>query len=87
MAEYEAEEASRKADIKDRDEFVKRLLDRDSEATKKSAPSTRASKIEEASRRLESGEVVSYPLAIDHFDSFVKIIEFPSCNSFERATS
>ncbi len=59
MAEYEAEERDREDDIKERDAFVKRLLDRDSEATKKTAPSGRgSSRLEEDLKRLERGEVV-----------------------------
>uniref|UniRef100_A0A5K3EGY2 RNA helicase n=2 Tax=Mesocestoides corti TaxID=53468 RepID=A0A5K3EGY2_MESCO len=58
MKEYEEEERDRQDDIKERDEFVKRLLNRDVEATKKFAASGRgSSRLEEDLKRLERGEV------------------------------
>ncbi len=57
LKEVEEEEIKREEDIKERDAFVKRLLDRDSEATKKVAPgqATRADQL----KRLEDGELVT----------------------------
>ncbi|VDM02870.1 unnamed protein product [Schistocephalus solidus] len=59
LEEYEREERDRQEDLKERDAFVKRLLDRDHGATKKMAPSgsRSASRLEEDLKRLESGEV------------------------------
>uniref|UniRef100_A0A0X3PV56 RNA helicase n=3 Tax=Schistocephalus solidus TaxID=70667 RepID=A0A0X3PV56_SCHSO len=59
LEEYEREERDRQEDLKERDAFVKRLLDRDQGATKKMAPSgsRSASRLEEDLKRLESGEV------------------------------
>ncbi|VDN16931.1 unnamed protein product, partial [Dibothriocephalus latus] len=58
LEEYEKEERDRQEDLKERDAFVKRLLDRDQGATKKIAPGNRASsRLEEDLKRLEAGEV------------------------------
>ncbi|KER23198.1 hypothetical protein T265_14685, partial [Opisthorchis viverrini] len=56
LEEYEKEELSREKDIKERDEFVKRLLSKDHESTKK-LTSGSGSKYEEALRKVEAGEM------------------------------
>ncbi|CAH8458686.1 unnamed protein product [Schistosoma bovis] len=56
LEEYEKEELTRQNDLKERDAFVKRLVDRDQQQTK-GVSSRSASKHEEALRKITSGEV------------------------------
>ncbi|KAG5447679.1 putative pre-mRNA-splicing factor ATP-dependent RNA helicase mog-4 [Clonorchis sinensis] len=56
LEEYEKEELNREKDIKERDAFVKRLLGKDHESTRK-LTSGSGSKYEEALRKVEAGEM------------------------------
>ncbi|KAL3313577.1 putative pre-mRNA-splicing factor ATP-dependent RNA helicase dhx16, partial [Cichlidogyrus casuarinus] len=54
--EYEAEERQRAKDIKERDAFIKRLLNKDAEKTKNTAAPP-LTKYEEALKQVEAGEI------------------------------
>nr|CAH8830671.1 unnamed protein product [Trichobilharzia regenti] len=56
LEEYEKEEITRQNDLKERDAFVKRLVDRDQQETKRLS-SKPASKHEEALKKIAAGEV------------------------------
>lgn len=63
MEEYEKEEMDREKDIKERDAFVKRLIDKDHEKSKKLAgPGVR--EYEHALKKVESGEMVCFYLCL-----------------------
>ncbi|KAF6773571.1 hypothetical protein AHF37_06431 [Paragonimus kellicotti] len=57
LEEYEKEELDREKDIQERDAFVKRLIDKDQEVTRRISASSSLSQYEDALRKVEAGEM------------------------------
>ncbi|KAF7261867.1 hypothetical protein EG68_00684 [Paragonimus skrjabini miyazakii] len=57
LEEYEKEELDREKDIQERDAFVKRLINKDQEITRKISANSSLSQYEDALRKVEAGEM------------------------------